>query len=217
MIPTWLYWLSVLSLAAAFATAAAIALDLRRHPQHMAVMQPVWVISALYFGPLAWWAYTRMGRPEGGHAEKPFWMQTFVGSTHCGAGCTLGDIVAEFIVFFGGLAIAGSTFGAELAGDFALAFLLGIAFQYFAIVPMRHLSPGRGIVAALQADALSLISFEVGLFAWMALMRFVFFGPNLHPDSPVYWFMMQVGMVIGFGTSFPVNWWLVKTGVKEAM
>ena len=125
--------------------------------------------------------------------------------------------LAEFIVFVGGLAIAGSTFGAELAGDFALAFLLGIAFQYFAIVPMRHLSPGRGIVAALQADALSLISFEVGLFAWMALMRFVFFGPNLHPDSPVYWFMMQIGMVIGFGTSFPVNWWLVKTGVKEAM
>ena len=36
-----------------------------------------------------------MGRPGGGHKEKPFWQTTFVGVTHCGAGCTLGDIIAE--------------------------------------------------------------------------------------------------------------------------
>ena len=55
------------------------------------------------------------------------------------------------------------------------------------------------------------------LFGWMALMRFVFFHPALKPDSPVFWFMMQIGMILGFETTFPVNWWLVKIGVKEAM
>ena len=82
---------------------------------------------------------------------------------------------------------------------------------------MRDLGAGEGIVAALKADALSLTSFEIGLFAWMALMRFVFFHPALKPDSPVFWFMMQIGMIVGFATTFPVNWWLVKIGVKEAM
>ncbi|SHF63950.1 protein of unknown function, partial [Acidocella aminolytica 101 = DSM 11237] len=46
---------------------------------------------------------------------------------------------------------------------------------------------------------------------------FVFFGPQLHPDSPVYWFMMQIGMIIGFATTYPMNWFLVRAGIKEAM
>jgi len=29
--------------------------------------------------------------------------------------------------------------------------------------------------------------------------------------------MMQIGMVIGFATSYPMNWWLIKKGVKEPM
>lgn len=41
--------------------------------------------------------------------------------------------------------------------------------------------------------------------------------PHLHPDSPVYWFMMQIGMVLGFFTSYPVNAWLIRSGIKEAM
>jgi len=32
-----------------------------------------------------------------------------------------------------------------------------------------------------------------------------------------YWFMMQIGMVLGYFTSYPVNWWLIRKGVKEAM
>ncbi|WP_264798053.1 DUF4396 domain-containing protein, partial [Acidocella aminolytica] len=36
-----------------------------------------------------------------------------------------------------------------------------------------------------------------------------------HPPYPVYWFVMQIGMIIGFATAFPMNWVLIKTGVKE--
>jgi hypothetical protein len=35
--------------------------------------------------------------------------------------------------------------------------------------------------------------------------------------SPVYWFMMQIGMVIGFIASYPPNWYLVKWGIKPGM
>ena len=45
----------------------------------------------------------------------------------------------------------------------------------------------------------------------------VFFDHNLHPDNPAYWCMMQIGMVIGFATAYPMNWWLIRQGIKEAM
>ena len=154
---------------------------------------------------------------HGGAKAPPTWRQVFTGTMHCGAGCTLGDILAETAVFLTGFTLFGSTFGAELAGDFALAYLLGLAFQYFAIVPMRGLPPGKGIVEAAKADTLSLLAFEVGLFGWMALMRFVLFDPPLRPDQAGYWFMMQVGMAVGFLTSYPVNAWLIRRGIKEAM
>ncbi len=95
---------------------------------------------------------------------------------------------------------------------------LGLLFQFFAIAPMRGLGIREGIKAAAKADILSLSAFEVGLFGWMALMTFVFFpDPHLTPASPVYWFLMQIGMIIGFGTAWPANIWLIKHGIKEAM
>jgi Domain of unknown function (DUF4396) len=83
---------------------------------------------------------------------------------------------------------------------------------------MRGLSFGKGIIQAAKADVLSLTAFEVGLFGWMALMTFVCFpGSHLHPDSPVYWLGMQIGMVLGFATAWPVNVRLIRRGIKEAM
>ena len=29
--------------------------------------------------------------------------------------------------------------------------------------------------------------------------------------------MMQVGMMIGFATAYPMTWWLLKMGIKETM
>ncbi len=29
--------------------------------------------------------------------------------------------------------------------------------------------------------------------------------------------MMQIGMILGYFTSFPVNWWLIARGIKERM
>ncbi|WP_231121687.1 DUF4396 domain-containing protein [Motilibacter peucedani] len=216
-----------MALLSALTCAAEIVWDIRVRGwrQHMAVMEWVWPITALYAGPLATWAYRAWGRAAthraddaGGMPEKPFWAAVAVGTTHCGAGCTLGDIAAETVVFLLGLQLAGSALLAEYAGDFLLALLLGVLFQYFAIAPMRGLGLRRGLAVATKADVLSLTAFEVGLFGWMAVMSLALFpDPHLRPASPAYWFLMQVGMCIGFATSYPMNWWLVRRGVKEAM
>ncbi|MDQ6884959.1 MAG: DUF4396 domain-containing protein [Candidatus Dormibacteraeota bacterium] len=226
---TWLTIVAWVSLAAAAITALTILFDIfgRRHRQRMWIMEVVWPVTALYFGPLAWLGYRRLGRAQSsvagrhGAAEAShavFAGKVAVGVSHCGAGCTLGDIIGAWIVLLTTLKLAGLALYAEYIVDYALAFSLGILFQYYAIAPMRGISGWAGIKAALKADALSLTAFEVGLFGWMAVMQLIFFpGTHLTPDHAAYWLLMQVGMVLGFATSYPVNWWLIRRGIKEAM
>jgi len=227
--PLWLDVVAWVALVVAVGCAGWVLVDVRRYRQHMAVMAWVWPVTALYAGPLAVWGYRRYGRPmshrwleEHGLEEPPptpRWATTAVGVSHCGAGCTLGDIVAEWLVFALGLMIAGESLYPELIGDYVLAVALGLVFQYFAIAPMRGLGVRAGLAAAAKADLLSLTAFEIGLFAWMTLQAMVFFPAphHLHPDSPVYWFGMQIGMCLGFLTAYPVNAWLIRRGIKEAM
>ena len=228
MPPAWLTALAWAALAVAFASAAWIGYDIcgRSYRQQMTIMEVVWPVTALYFGPAAVAAYRTWGRPSshrwqreyGDPPDKSRYATIAVGVSHCGAGCTLGDIIAEFAVFALGATAAGLTLGAEYIGDYLAALVLGIIFQYFAIAPMRGLSLRKGLTEAAKADVASLTAFEIGLFGWMALMFFVFFpSPHLRPDSPVYWFLMQIGMIAGFFTAWPVNAWLIRAGIKEAM
>jgi hypothetical protein len=40
---------------------------------------------------------------------------------------------------------------------------------------------------------------------------------HLTPGSASFWFLMQVGMMVGFATSWPANVWLVKRCIKVPM
>ncbi len=52
----------------------------------------------------------------------------------------------------------------------------------------------------------------------MAVMQLVLLpDETLHPNTAAYWFLMQISMVLGFAMAYPVNWWLIKRGIKEAM
>lgn len=141
----------------------------------------------------------------------------------------IGDIAAEWLAFvipgvtvwFGWRTIFSDKMYAIWLLDFTFAFLLGIIFQYFAIVPMRQLTPGQGMIAALKAYTLSLISWQVGMYGFMAFAQIYFFGYRLghraEANMPEFWFVMQFAMLTGFTTSYPVNWWLISSGIKENM
>lgn len=223
-----LHAVAILSLAAAGLCGLGIVLDLMKRPQSMGIMNVVWPVTALYFGPLAVWAYVRFGRAKKkgashgmNHKDEgrpPTWNQIAVATSHCGAGCALADVVTEFTLFGLGVTLLGSELWAKFVWDFVAAWLLGIVFQYFSIKPMRNLSAGEGIVAAIKADTLSILTFQVGMYAWMALVYFVLFPrPHLKPVEPEYWLMMQIAMMLGFFTSYPMNRWLVSAGWKERM
>ncbi|MGA8531550.1 MAG: DUF4396 domain-containing protein, partial [Acidobacteriaceae bacterium] len=149
--------------------------------------------------------------------DPPTLFQNTLAVFHCGAGCSLGDLLAESIAPTLGIAFAGA-FGSRLILDFAFAYLFGIAFQYFTIAPMRGLSFGKGLIAAARADTVSIALFEVGMFAWMAITHYLFFpSPHLDPGMAVFWFMMQIAMIVGTFTALPANAWLIRRGWKEKM
>ncbi|MEO6970315.1 MAG: DUF4396 domain-containing protein [Chthoniobacterales bacterium] len=213
-------------------SALIIVIDLiAGHKQHMWIMNVARPITALYAGPLALWGYFTAGRlsthrameEAKAHGEDPpgkkktFWQMVALGASHCGAGCTLADIVAEWTLFFFPLTLFGMKIFGSWTVDYFVALAIGIAFQYFTIAPMRNLSLGEGLVAAAKADFFSLTAWQVGMYGWMAIAIFLIFGHELEKTDPVFWFMMQLAMLAGFLTAYPVNWWLLRAGIKEKM
>lgn len=244
MVPYGLHVLSWLALALGLGCAALVTVDVIKRPQHMAVMNIVWPVTALFGTVLVVWLYLRYGRltthaamkqanRKGAQAKArnntPFPLMVAKATLHCGSGCCLGDICAEWLAYvvptvalwFGWHTLFAEKIFAVWVVDFLLAFLLGIAFQYFTIAPMRHLGVRQGLWQALKADALSLTAWQVGMYGFMAFAKFWLFGRLLGAPltvaSPEFWLMMQLAMLCGFLTSFPVNWWLLTSGVKEKM
>jgi hypothetical protein len=220
MYPTWMDDLAWSSIILCVFCAALIILDIASGYRHrIAVMNWVWPLTALYLGPIAILWHHRSSRRQHSDLEgvnKPFWKKVFTAAAHSGTACVLGDIAGEWLVFFRGATIAGSVLWAAYIYDFILSFILGIVFQYSAIAPLRNASVWDGIVAALKVNTISIIAFEIGMFAFMALTREVLF-PALKPNQPLFWLMMQIAMLVGLATTYPVNWWLIKTGLKEGM
>lgn len=127
----------------------------------------------------------------------------------------LGDLVGEWLVYGTGVTINGHHIWPELLIDYGFALLFGIVFQYFSIAPMTGEYGPKTVVRAAQADILSLTSFELGLFGWMVAYQVGIWNYQLEITTWTYWWQMQVGMFFGYFTAFPVNWFLVKKGIKE--
>jgi Domain of unknown function (DUF4396) len=136
------------------------------HRQKMWIMEVVWPLTLLYWGPLGLPFYWRIARRSG---EGSTWQYAFAGSSHCGAGCALGDVTGDWLVFLTGFTLLGAEFGTRLLVGFVLAYLFGIAFQYFSVAPMRHLGLREGLWAAIRTDTVSLLAYQVGMFGFMAL------------------------------------------------
>jgi hypothetical protein len=210
----------------------------------MWIMNVVWPVVALFGTLITVWGYFRYGRlatyerlqqakrrgeDPPSKTLTPFPVMVGKAAAHCGSGCCLGDVCAEWLAF--GVPAIAVAFGwhtlfqektfAVWILDFVFAFVFGIVFQYFTIKPMRDLSVGDGIKQAIKADTLSLSAWQIGMYAYMAFAQFLIFRAVLHArleaNTPEFWFMMQIAMLAGFITSYPVNWWLVRTGIKEKM
>jgi hypothetical protein len=147
MVPSWLHTFAVLFLVLGFLCAGIIAVDILRHPQHMAIMDIVWPVTALFGTLITVWGYFRYGRLVTSHAmrqaksksgaprnktDTPFPVMVAKGASHCGSGCCIGDICAEWLaylvpaiaVWFGWHKIFSEKMFAVWILDFVFAFIL---------------------------------------------------------------------------------------------
>lgn len=150
-----------------------------------------------------------------GGPPRPLWATVLIGVSHCGAGCVLGDLVGEWVIFGTGATINGADIWPCLLTDYAFALFFGIFFQYFSIAPMSGDYGLKTLVRAAKADILSLTAFEIGLFGWMVAYQVGIWNYRLSMNTWTYWWMMQVGMFLGYWTAVPVNWWLITRNIKE--
>lgn len=154
-----------------------------------------------------------------GMKGRPRWQSVVLSTLHCGAGCTLADIVGEWFLFFVPVAIGGSILAGTWVVDYLLALAFGIGFQYAAIRGMERTLPrGEAIRRAAKADILSLTAWQAGMYGWMAVAIFALNDGEAMPrTSFVFWFSMQVAMACGFLVALPVNILLIRAGIKKGM
>lgn len=218
-------------------SALIIVFDLTRHPQKMKIMTPVWILTGIWGSYIGLLLYFLFGKEEEVTDEQSETMEmdmkmspemnmssersmpekVALSTLHCGAGCTLADLIGETLTIGIPLLIAGSALVGQWTLDYILALLIGVLFQYAAIQPMLHLKPSKAILRALRIDFFSLTSWQIGMYAWMAITYFVIYPEGLPKGDVEFWFMMQIAMLCGFLTAYPVNWLLIKKGIKPSM
>lgn len=150
--------------------------------------------------------------------NRPFWQRVTLSTFHCGAGCTLADLIGEsfgpFLLL--PLGLGGIVWMWIL--DYILALGIGAYFQYAAIRPTLLQKPaGEVFIRALKIDFLSLTSWQIGMYAFSYLVFFVILSAPLRHDTWAFWYTMQLAMCVGFLFSYPMNWYLIKKGIKPAM
>ena len=226
MIPGWLTAVSWAYVGLTLLCAAAILYDVygRGYRQPTGVMDAVWPMTALYFGPLALPAYHRWGRPRsekwqkehGAAPEKSLPVAAATGGIPGGAASAVGHVVGVPLVVLSGLTIAGQSLWVMILVIAAIAAVLLFAFEYFfSTVPTRGLPAGKGLGVALLIALVTVLAFDVGMGGWMLVMHYLLFMPPL--TDVTFLFLMQVGLILGFLTGYPAVLWLLRRGTKATV
>ncbi|MDP9378201.1 MAG: DUF4396 domain-containing protein [Actinomycetota bacterium] len=222
-IPAWLTPVSWFFVAIAALSAAFIAYDIvvRGHRQRNTAMNVVWPATGLYLGPLAVWAWMRYGRLRSerwqtGHGpspEKDLSTAALTGGTPGGFASLVGHIIGVPLIVLSGVTLAGLDLWAMIAAVAVIATAILFAYEFFfSTVPSRRLSGGRGVgVAALIAVA-TVLAFDIGMGGWMLFLHFGWVMPGV--TDVEFLFLMQVGLILGFLTGYPMVRFLVARGVK---
>lgn len=213
-VPGWLTPVAWISIALALLATAVIAADIyllrRRHDD--VASELVWVTSGLYLGPFAVAFYLARGRTGTATAdasrEHPTDPEDAAVAVLPGGGASaVAHLVAVPFVAAVGWRIAGLEMWPMILVIAALATLLlavhGRAVSTRASGSTRRLSVGAALVAAV----VTVVAFDVGMVGWMLVLHL----NDAMPDATTstFWFLMQVGVVIGLVTGYPAVKWLL--------
>jgi len=205
-----LLWFILAALALLF-----VAIDIRSTPESP-VLKWGFVLLTAYTGVFGAFLYVLGCRePLPGLHERytaARWRQTLGSTMHCVAGDGVGILAGAVISSFVG--IAGL---AEVIVEYVLGFAFG--WTIFQALFMRD-SAGGSYRAALAntfiPELLSMNFLMAGMVPTVMVLRRVVPAAN-DPSTPNFWFVMSMGLLVGFIIAYPMNWWLVANHLKHGM
>ena len=216
-LPAWVTPVAWAFLVLALLSAVVIALDISANgnPQHSRAMSVVWPVAALYLGPVALLAYRRWGRIRTDTSDATARSSTLSSGLPGGAASVIAHLVGVPLVVLTGWTIAGLEMWAMVALIAVLALVILFAFEYASRsgVGARAGNGARAGTAAVVAVA-TIVAFDIGMVGWMVLLHV---GELMPPATDIaFTFLMQVGVVIGLATAYPVITQLARRSVGTA-
>lgn len=192
-----------------------VAIDIARTPESP-VLKWGFVIVTLFTGPIGLVLYILSCREPlpGVHEEyvRARWRQVVGSTMHCVAGDGIGILVAAAV-----LSPLGLPEWVNLLAEYGFGFLFG--WTIFQALFMRGMVGGSyslSLRKTLLPEFISMNGLMAGMIALSVSWRQAV-GPLATPTHPAFWFILSVSLTVGFLVTYPLNWWLVATGLKHGM
>ncbi|KAB2822698.1 MAG: DUF4396 domain-containing protein, partial [Candidatus Dadabacteria bacterium] len=180
------------------------------------VMKLAWILIVLYTGPLGLFIYMLSCRQplEGTHDRfiAPHWKQSIGSLMHCVAGDATGIILGAVITYH--LTLPN---GIDLIFEYVMAFIVGLLI--FQALFMKSMAGGNYIEAVKKtffAETVSMNFVMVGMIPVMAILRMKIPGGD-DPKGLMFWGISSLATIAGAIAAYPVNSWLVGSGLKHGM
>jgi hypothetical protein len=182
----------------------------------MKVMKWGWILVTLYtgvFGLIVYWFSCREPTPF--THEKfiaPLWKQAVGSTIHCMAGDATGIIVAAAIT-----SLLGLPMGVDAVIEYFAGFAFGLfIFQALFMKDMLGGSYWEAVKSSFLPEWLSMNAMMAGMIPVMIILMTRDMRA-MEPTSPRFWGIMSLAALVGGVLAYPVNWWLVKNGLKHGM
>jgi hypothetical protein len=192
-----------------------VAIDIQTTPESP-VMKWGFVLLTAYTGVVGAFLYVLGCRePLPGLHERytaARWRQTLGSTMHCVAGDGVGILAGAVLSRV--LGLAGVT---EVIIEYTFGFVFG--WTIFQSLFMRDMAGGsylRALTSTFVPELLSMNFLMAGMLPTvMTLRKYVASADN--PMTPNFWFVMSMGLLVGFVVAYPINWWLVANHLKHGM
>ena len=215
-VPDWLTPVAWTYITLSLLSAAFIAFDIfllrRRH--HLVASELVWITSALYLGPFAVAVYLRQGRANSTSATDTARIAgaaegTAVAVLPGGGASAVAHLIAVPFVVAVGWTIAGLAMWPMILVIAVLVFVMLVIYERVASRgPRTGRTRGISIGAAVTAAFITVAAFDIGMVGWMLLLHFNDLMPPVTDST--FWFLMQMGVIVGLLTGYPAVSWLLR-------
>jgi hypothetical protein len=190
--------------------------DLETNTPAQWVMKLAWILIVLYTGPLGLFLYMLSCRePLPGTHDRfiaAHWKQSVGSLMHCVAGDATGLILGAIFTYH--LSLSN---GIDLMIEYAAAFVVGLLI--FQALFMKSMAGGDYIEAVKKtffAETVSMNFVMVGMIPVMAILRMKIPGGD-DPKGLMFWGISSLATIAGAIAAYPVNSWLVGSGLKHGM